>query len=114
MLATVVFNQNHPPATGNLTGSFSNISQRLLILFSGSAWTHNAPTLISANLMIDGNVITSASVWANESISHKALVTARIVITLNPGTHNVVIVPTGANTIIDFNDVFTLTVMEMP
>lgn len=110
----VVFNQAHPPAGASLTATFTNSAPRLFLLFSGSAWTQSAPSLISADLFIDGSLITSASVWANENTSHKALVSAAIVTTLTPGQHTVTVQPTTANTIIDHNDVFTLSVIEFP
>ncbi|MEU4341014.1 H-type lectin domain-containing protein [Nocardia sp. NPDC023852] len=84
----------------------------LYIQFSGSAWRGNAGK-VSVDLLMDGTVIATASVYTNEASSHKALVPVAVLIPAAAGQHTFTVAPTpGSGTNIDQNDYFTVTVNE--
>ena len=68
--------------------------------------------MISANLTLDGVTVATASVFANETQSHKAFVPVAVLVpSAKPGSHTFA-VSAGANTTLDGNDLFTITVSE--
>ncbi|WP_280262716.1 H-type lectin domain-containing protein [Nocardia abscessus] len=104
------------PVVNNAQSSFSQTMTSnggtLYIQFSGSGWRGSAGK-ISVDLLMDGTVIATASVYTNEATSHKALVPVAIVIPAAAGQHTFTVAPTpGSGTNIDQNDYFTVTVNE--
>jgi hypothetical protein len=91
--------------------SFTSHGGPLLVFFAGSAF-HSSGGKITANLALDGNVLASASVFTNEANSHKALVPVFVyTCSVSAGAHKFTVTK-GANTQIDHNDYFTITVTE--
>ena len=68
--------------------SFYCAGSTQVFLVSGSAWTKTASTWIGMNILIDGNNVGTASLYANEAWSHKAVVEDPVVLHLTPGSHN--------------------------
>lgn len=83
----------------------------LLVQFSGSAWRGSAGK-VSVDLLMDGVVVATASVFTNEANSHKALVPVSVLIPAAAGPHTFTAAPSGAGTNVDLNDYFTVTVTE--
>jgi hypothetical protein len=107
MLVTTVANDTPYP----VDVPFTSNGGPLLVFFAGSAWSA-AGGKVTANLLLDGNVLTSASVYTNEKESHKALVPVfAYTCSIAAGSHKFT-VGKGANTEIDANDYFTITVTE--
>jgi hypothetical protein len=66
-------------------------------------------------IQIDNVTKGTASTFTNELSSHKAFVANALVVRwIAAGNHNVKLVPLDGNTLSDFNDRFSLTVMELP
>jgi H-type lectin domain len=84
---------------------------KLSIQFAGSAFSGRGGK-VSVDLLMDGNVIATASVFTNEVNSHKALVPVTVVISAAPGSHTFSVAPSSASTKVDQNDYFTVTVTE--
>lgn len=84
----------------------------LYIQFAGSGWRGSAGK-VSVDLLMDGTVIATASVFTNEASSHKSLVPVAVLIPAAAGQHTFTVAPTpGSGTNIDQNDYFTVTVNE--
>jgi hypothetical protein len=113
MIITNVWNNTPASSTGVLSSNFTTNGGYVQIFFTGSAWSGSGPGLVGANLLIDGNVVTSAKVYTNEQASHKSLVPVSLVIKLAVGSHTVAIAIATPQTKIDHNDLFTLTVTEL-
>lgn len=65
-------------------------------------------------VVIDNVVRATARGFTNEALSHKAFTTsAVVVIQIAAGQHNL-LVRTMPNTVTDFNDFFTVTILELP
>lgn len=79
--------------------------------FAGSGWRASGGK-ISVDLLMDNNVIATASVLTNEANSHKALVPVTVLIPVAPGPHTFSVAPSSSATKIDANDYFTVTVTE--
>lgn len=73
---------------------------------SGSAWASLSGSLMSVELALDGNPVGVATVYTNESSSHKAFVPVFIPVTLKDINHEVTLSVTSANTFTDINDFF--------
>lgn len=92
--------------------TFTSSGGPLLVYFAGSAWSKTAGKKVTANLALDGNDLTSASVYTNEANSHKALVPVFVyTCSAKAGSHKFTVTK-GADTEIDVNDYFTITVTE--
>jgi hypothetical protein len=86
--------------------TFQNDTDEPFLLYvAGSAWA-NQPGMVGVEVSIDGNVLDTVSVYANEGNSHKTLV-AKIIQApaLKIGPHEIKLIPLpGTN--IDANDSF--------
>jgi hypothetical protein len=81
------------------------------VLISASAYATAPASSIGVQLALDGNVVGSAAVFANEPGSHKALISPLSIVTLSsPGTHSVMLTAAGG-TATDANDSFTVTII---
>ena len=108
MLVTAVTNNAPSPVSATYTSS----GGALLVQFAGSGYSSTANKMISANLTLDGVTVATASVFANETQSHKAFVPVAVLVpSAKPGSHTFA-VSAGANTTLDGNDLFTITVSE--
>lgn len=81
------------------------------VKFAGSGWRTSAGK-ISVDLLMDSNVIATASVLTNEANSHKALVPVEVLISAAPGPHTFSVAPSSSATKVDQNDYFTVTVTD--
>jgi hypothetical protein len=88
--------------------TFQNDTDEPFLLYvAGSAWA-NQPGMIGVQVAIDGNVLDTVSVYANEGNSHKTLVAKIIQVpALKIGPHEIKLIPLpGTN--IDANDSFSV------
>lgn len=113
MIITNVWNNTPASNTGALSGSFTTNGGFVQIFFTGSAWSGAGAAMVGANLIIDGNVVTSAKVFTNEPTSHKSLVPTSLIKGLAVGSHTVTIAFATTQTRVDQNDLFTLIVTEL-
>jgi hypothetical protein len=113
MIITNVWNDTPASSAGALSGNFTTNGGYVQIFFAGSAFSPSGGGMVGVNLLIDGNVVTSAKVYTNEQQSHKSLVPVSLVIKLAVGTHTVAIAWATPQTKLDSNDLLTLTVTEL-
>jgi len=108
-METIYMLVNNKSWNGPISGTFTPGKKSMLIFLSGSAWA-GAPGLIGVELRLNGVKILQASVFTNETSSHKALIPVSVLYE-NPFDDyvNYEIVPLGG-TILDYNDYFNLTV----
>ncbi len=84
-----------------------------LICLWVSAYSHQPNQLLTATVLIDGNPVGRAQIFANPAETHMLLCGGDIVPGgIPPGTHTIQVVA-GANTITDFNDRISPTVLEV-
>ncbi len=102
------------PTSGLTSGQFITGGGTLLIIASGSGWSHSANTIIGMDIQIDGSRIGEVKTFTNEAGSHKAFICNPLVKGgIAAGSHTVTLVPiTGTNT--DSFDWFNVTVLEFP
>jgi len=77
--------------------------------FGGSGYANAAESSIAVQIMLDGNLLQNALVYANEGSSHKSLVCMLNVENLSFGNHTITLVP--QNMLSDDNDAFMLTMI---
>ena len=101
---------NDAPFPVNAT--FESTGGPLLIQFAASGWSSKAGTIISAELQVDGATVVTTKVCTNEATSHKTMVPVAVkTCSIRAGNHTVTVKP-GADTNLDQNDFFTITVWE--
>ena len=94
---------------------FSSSGGTLVIYYSGSGYSGMINKFIGMNLYIDGNLIDSTGVFANQSGTHLAFVAKQWVLTGHgAGSHSLSLTPLNADTLSNIDDIFFVTVMEMP
>lgn len=109
--ASTTVNANGPlPRSGNIiTGGGT-----LLIFISGSGYSTSAGALIGMDLKIDGNAYTSATIYANPSLTHMAFVPNMVIRAgLSAGSHTLSLAA-RSGTATDASDGFVVTVQELP
>jgi hypothetical protein len=86
----------------------------VLVFLSGSGWRTSiqGPGAITVGGLIDGSEVVRASVFTNETVSHKALVPEMNFVNIPGGSHQLTIQLTFGT--VDANDVFKVTVIEFP
>jgi hypothetical protein len=108
MLVTAVANNVPSPVKATYTSGGGT----LLVQFAGSAYSAKGQSMVSANLTLDGIVVATASVFANSASMHLSLVPVAVLLPgVKPGAHAFT-VTAGAQTTLDQNDLFTITVTE--
>ena len=107
MSVTSVVNDAPYPFSATFTSNGGKHS----VKFAGSGWRTSGGK-ISVDLLMDGNVIATASVVTNEANSHKSLVPVTVLVSMAPGPHTFSVAPSSSATKIDSNDYFTVTVAE--
>jgi hypothetical protein len=106
MRVTTVANNSPNPVSAQYTSTGGT----LLVQFAGSAWSSNGGEMISASLLMDNAQIATASVYANPSGTHMALVPVAVLLNgVNAGTHTFTV---SSKNQMDGNDLFTITVYE--
>ena len=82
----------------------------VLLYIAGSAWSPNEGTDIGIGVYVDGNLIGNATVFTNESGSHKALIPSIIPFKVDGNEHTMTVEAlTGTNT--DLNDQFYVSII---
>jgi hypothetical protein len=81
-----------------------------VVTVSGSVWANAAQQLIGIALLIDGNVVGMATVFANSSAMHLAVVPIEFAYTFTIGPHEFVLNPLNNATTSDKNDNYCVTV----
>lgn len=103
------------PGPFPLKGTFTtDIDGPVLILISATAYGTLPNLAIGVQVDIDGEVGVNANVFANEGLSHKALVSGVVDAKMTPGTHTFSIFPTTIFTVCDENDFATISMWPMP
>ena len=113
---TRIIQQARGPLTGNgLSGNFTSAGGMLLIFAFGSGFSRTAGRMIGMQINVDDMMMGSASIYANEASSHKSFVGTGIMITsVGAGSHTLKIYNLNLDTQTDANDIFDVTVMELP
>jgi len=93
--------------------SFYCAGSTQVFLVSGSAWTKTASTWIGMNILIDGNNVGTASHYANEAWSHKAVVEDPVVLHLTPGSHTIELTLLNNTTTTDGNDLYRVLLFDL-
>lgn len=85
----------------------------LLLSVACTAWSQSPDTMISAVVYLDGDPFLYPMVFANPAGLHMPLNAMDIRLSgVSPGGHTITITA-GANTVVDVNDVWSITLMEM-
>ncbi|MEQ8216380.1 MAG: hypothetical protein ABRQ30_08805, partial [Smithellaceae bacterium] len=113
---TRVIQQARGPLTGNgLSGNFTSAGGMLLIFAFGSGFSRTAGRMIGMQINVDDMMMGSASIYANEASSHKSFVGSSIMITsVGAGNHTLKLYNLNLDSQTDANDIFDVTVMELP
>lgn len=109
------------PGSPRPSGRFTSAGGILYLSASGSAYVTSPPCLAYVIIAVEGiagpgngqMADLQMQVWANVANSHMALVPLYLQLLLPAGTYSVLVRP-GNNTVIDENDVFSVTVIEFP
>ena len=107
MLVTPIVNDAPYP----FSATFTSNGGKHLVKFAGSGWRSSGGK-ISVDLLMDNNIVATASVVTNEANSHKALVPVAVLISVAPGPHTFSVAPSSSATKLDQSDYFTVTVTE--
>ncbi len=97
--------------------SFTSHGGRMLLFLSGSAYATTAGGTIGVRVTVDGGTSGIMQVAANEALSHKALNSIVLPVTIAAGTHTVaftIVTGSGYYTATDLYDLYTMTVLELP
>lgn len=81
------------------------------LVFSGSAWASSAEQMIGVELLMDGIKVGVSTIFANYASSHMALVSMMIPITTTIGPHKFQIIALNGNTVSDYNDNYSLSLL---
>jgi len=104
---------NQPGAMTRISATYTSRGGALLITADGTGYASARDTTIGMNVVVDGNVVGSAKMAANESFTHKVFVPTQIVVNgLPAGTHTFTLAPLPG-TLSDSNDFYNLTVVEL-
>src|SRR5712691_2085955 len=108
--AQVVVNQSGPLP---ITTTFKALSDGpALVMLSGSAWTQNqGGALIGVQLQVDGTPIGTASILANNTATHMAVVPIALPYTFGSCNHEIDLGAATGETDTDQNDFFQLTIL---
>jgi hypothetical protein len=95
-----------------VSGEFSAESDAQMVLFvAGSAWSSSSNSFIGIDVQLDEQSIGMASVYCNESKSHRALIPILLPITVSSGTHTITFNALNGDTVGDDNDYYNATLM---
>jgi hypothetical protein len=75
---------------------------------SGSAWTQSPNTTVAVNVSVDGQMIGTLQMYANQSGVHLAFPTAFLPSQGTFGEFTVALTPANGTTLTDANDMFTV------
>lgn len=103
-------------ATGGLpvSGGFDSDGGTVVLFVSGSAWRDDVAGTCGVDVLVDGTSVGTVTTFTNEIGSHKALVSAPIVLArLAAGPHTVELQPLSG-TSSDFNDPYRVMALELP
>jgi hypothetical protein len=98
-------------------GAYTSKGGMLIISASGSGYRNDTTTSgwIGMYVKVDGRIAGFASVYTNETNSHRAFVNDYIVVSgLPAGQHTIRLEAMDGNTSTDSNDHFRVTVLEIP
>lgn len=109
--AQVVINQKGPLP---IAQTFQALSDGpALIMLSGSVWTQTPNTVLGINLSVDSvsAVAGTASIFANPTATHMAVVPIIIPYTFPQGEHKIYLTAANPETVSDFNDFYQVTIL---
>jgi hypothetical protein len=93
---------------------FTSNGGPLLVKVGVSAWTQSAPTILYCGIQIDGTSQGFASIFANNSQTHMAMVTNPLVLTNVPAGNHALNLMAEANVVTDQNDRVSVMILEFP
>ena len=106
---------NPPSATTAVSGTFKSSGGTLIIFASGSGRTTGSPGPIGMEIFIDNVSKGFARSFTNEDQSHKSFSASALVVSGIPASDKHTVSLKGWNgTTLDYNDPFSVTVLELP
>ena len=106
-LSQVVINQSGPlPIQTQFT--YEAVGGAMLYI-TGTAWARTANATIGFEVLIDGQSVGAAEVYANEAQAHKTMVNAFFPIELDYGPHQMMVAVLGP-AMADSNDFFDVSI----
>ena len=80
-------------------------------VFSGTAWSQATNVPIGVQVLLDGVLIGTATLFSNTTGEHRTLPTQVMLTKLSFGTHKVTFQAMNGSTITDANDNFSLSIL---
>lgn len=114
LLDNVSGNGSYPstPVT-NWTGSFTpSRTGNVLILAAASGYVTSANNVISLNLVIDGSIVKSSSIYLDIAVTHSAIPSIFYYGSLSITSHTIALTHSGTTAIGDSGDYAQLTILE--
>jgi hypothetical protein len=117
--ATQIFNSRQGPRDGSrgeiLNAEILTNGGTLVIFAAGAGRAATTIGVIGMTIWIDSTEIGRALCWTNDAQKHQTFVANAIVPAAIPaGKHTLWLRTFNDNTIVDYNDFFNVTVVEMP
>lgn len=105
MAIDVIINQAGPlPITVNFD---SPGDEPMYLEVNGSVWTQDVNAMIGITIELDGQNIGTAQIYSNANATHRAVVPAYILITLEGQSHSLSLSASPPATVSDSNDFYT-------
>lgn len=96
------------------SSAFSTSGGTLVLSFSGSGFAGAPNTMLGMSVLLDGNFVDQTGLFANNPGMHLAFVSKQWVLTgIAAGSHTVTLTA-DSGTATDYNDIFNVTVTELP
>ena len=105
---TQIFAQQGPLPLKTSVNIQSNMPA--VVTLAGSVWANASQQLIGIALLIDGNVVGTATVFANSAAMHLSVVPVEFAYTFTIGQHEFALNPWNNATVSDKNDFYCVTV----
>jgi hypothetical protein len=96
-----------------VTKAFSTSGGKILLMPNGSAFATAVNTTLNLSVYIDNNLVDVIYVFANESFTHKALISQPIVVpNLAAGAHTLKLTVGSTNMATDASDYYNVSIIE--
>ena len=81
------------------------------LMVTGSVWSGNTNVTIGIQVVLDGQVVGTASIFSNGASTHRSVVPSYIPVELSIGLHKLVLAPLNSVTVSDGNDYFDVALL---
>jgi hypothetical protein len=81
------------------------------LFVAGSVWTKQANNMLAITVLLDGQKVAVAPIYANPTATHLSVVPSIVPVTLTQGNHTLQLVAGTSATISDSNDFYTVVLM---